>query len=969
MKTVPPAGVRLLAANEKTPKHQLVTNYKYNSLGQLVEQTSPDGGTTNFYYNHIGQLRYSLNDKQRAEGKYSYTAYDALGRVIEVGQSSFEYTPDLSGPLSNIETLSIPPTGNEYVTRTTYNTAVTGLEYPAIGTNGVATPQRYLTNRVSSTFVSGGARTSYSYDPHGNVEWLAQDVPGLPRKFVRYEYDLISNKVTQVAYQEGQADQFFHRYRYDDDNRLLAVQTSADGQVWEQDAQYEYYAHGPLKRLVLGDDQVQALDYAYTLQGWLKGVNHPNLSKNLTAGQAFSLAADGDGSNNGVAADAFGMTLGYYAGDYVRAGSYLNEAAGTTAAKGVLAPTAAQNLYNGNIATWTTRSLENTAADPSGTSPTAGETYRYDQLNRLLESARSTANGSNLWTSNNRYATSYSYDANGNLQTLTRRANSNALLDNLTYHYKPTADNKPTNRLLSVSDAVKDNLSAEDVDDQPDVDNYDYDKVGNLIRDKQAGVTSISWTPYGKIAQVQRPGALTTSYLYDAQGNRIRKVLAPVGRPKTTYYVRDAQGNPLAIYEALQGDAPQLVEQPLYGSARLGERKPAAPLSAAPPVPGVSGATYARVLGQKLYELSDHLGNVRAVVTDEKTSTLSASTGKPLTGSLQPVLSAYYNYYAFGQLQPGRYSAGNTGAGGYRYGYNGKEKDNNGELGLTNYDYGFRIYNPGLGRFLSVDPLTSSYPWYTPYQFAGNTPIWAVDLDGLEEKIVTQSVGRTTTAILTKQTEGKVVDQVIKKSTSIVFDAGKIVKIKPTWIASKGLGLFISFMISPANGDDNSVQQLREFTQHKADASELRRLELLAEDGRLSFQDEQELEKLSLRVKRLTPQNFITVTASVIKDAENGVIRSSAVVNYYDAIEIGKKFVGDRYTTITRERADGTTYIFAYESEDKTRRFRLPVEKQTTDPTTGKTSYNGRTDANLEIRQDPNVSWGNGAAVKRGERN
>jgi hypothetical protein len=36
-------------------------------------------------------------------------------------------------------------------------------------------------------------------------------------------------------------------------------------------------------------------------------------------------------------------------------------------------------------------------------------------------------------------------------------------------------------------------------------------------------------------------------------------------------------------------------------------------------------------------------------------------------------------------------------------------------------------------RFMSVDPLTKSYPWYTPYQFAGNKPIRFVDLDGLEE--------------------------------------------------------------------------------------------------------------------------------------------------------------------------------------------------------------------------------------------
>jgi RHS repeat-associated protein len=100
---------------------------------------------------------------------------------------------------------------------------------------------------------------------------------------------------------------------------------------------------------------------------------------------------------------------------------------------------------------------------------------------------------------------------------------------------------------------------------------------------------------------------------------------------------------------------------------------------------------------------------------------------------LKPELLAYYNYYPFGMEQPGRVSLGNgTLAGGYRFGFNGKEKDNNGELGLTNYDYGFRIYNPAYGRFLSKDPLTKEYPWFTPYQFAGNIPIRYIDLDGLE---------------------------------------------------------------------------------------------------------------------------------------------------------------------------------------------------------------------------------------------
>ncbi|MBK8887532.1 MAG: hypothetical protein IPN46_13740 [Saprospiraceae bacterium] len=54
---------------------------------------------------------------------------------------------------------------------------------------------------------------------------------------------------------------------------------------------------------------------------------------------------------------------------------------------------------------------------------------------------------------------------------------------------------------------------------------------------------------------------------------------------------------------------------------------------------------------------------------------------------------------------------------------------------MTHYDYGFRIYNPSIGKFLSVDPLTKSYPMLTPYQFASNSPIANSDLDGLEAKL------------------------------------------------------------------------------------------------------------------------------------------------------------------------------------------------------------------------------------------
>jgi len=70
--------------------------------------------------------------------------------------------------------------------------------------------------------------------------------------------------------------------------------------------------------------------------------------------------------------------------------------------------------------------------------------------------------------------------------------------------------------------------------------------------------------------------------------------------------------------------------------------------------------------------------------------------------------------------------------GGYRFGFNGKPHDDE-FAGRGNFqDYGFRMYDPRIARFVSVDPLTKDYPWYTPYQFAGNTPITCIDLDGLE---------------------------------------------------------------------------------------------------------------------------------------------------------------------------------------------------------------------------------------------
>ena len=88
---------------------------------------------------------------------------------------------------------------------------------------------------------------------------------------------------------------------------------------------------------------------------------------------------------------------------------------------------------------------------------------------------------------------------------------------------------------------------------------------------------------------------------------------------------------------------------------------------------------------------------------------------------------AYSDYYPFGMLMPNRHGQSD----GYRYGFNGMEKDDEvrGTKGAS-YDFGMRMHDPRIGRFLSLDPDFSKYPFMSPYCFAGNSPILLVDIEG-----------------------------------------------------------------------------------------------------------------------------------------------------------------------------------------------------------------------------------------------
>ncbi len=145
---------------------------------------------------------------------------------------------------------------------------------------------------------------------------------------------------------------------------------------------------------------------------------------------------------------------------------------------------------------------------------------------------------------------------------------------------------------------------------------------------------------------------------------------------------------------------------------------------------------------RKHYQLSNHLGNVLSVISDRKMQHCDEDT---VTYYMADVIEAT-DYSPFGAPMPERTWVANGTVKG-RFGFNGKEMDNEVAGDGNQYDYAFRIYDPRVARFLSVDPLTKSYPMMTPYQFAANMPIWAIDLDGLEAVIVSDK-NKTVTLVV-----------------------------------------------------------------------------------------------------------------------------------------------------------------------------------------------------------------------------
>ena len=410
---------------------------------------------------------------------------------------------------------------------------------------------------------------------------------------------------------------------------------------------------------------MQVVNYRYNIRGWL---THINNTKGL--------------QNTGDPDDLFSFAIHYTNTEQ----DYQNQ----------VAP-----LYNGNIAETLWRSGSDNVERSYG--------YKYDALNRLTNAIYGKPGNSVKLTHN--YNEWLTYDKNGNILTLDRNGISDSYfdlikIDQLSYEYA----NNNSNLLVKVTDDTQNFAGFKKGNTTTDND-FTYDDNGNLIADKNKNITQIIYNHLNLPTKITFNGDANQyiSYLYNATGEKIQKIIKNTDSLSTTHYINGFQyfDHVLQFFPTPEGYVKNT-----------------------PTESGGYSFDY-------VYNYTDHLGNIRLSYTQD-----------PQTGAL--AILEEQHYYPFG-LQHKNYNSDITKINreeelktlkeaappsvtlqnpGYMYKYNGKELQN--EFGVEMYDFGARNYDPVLGRWMNIDPLAEKMRRHSPYNYAFNNPIYFIDPDGME---------------------------------------------------------------------------------------------------------------------------------------------------------------------------------------------------------------------------------------------
>ncbi|WP_394750634.1 DUF6443 domain-containing protein [Spongiimicrobium salis] len=642
-----------------TELSELAYQYKYDYRNRLIEKKIPGKGWEYIVYNKRNQPIMTQDPNLRAQGEWLFTKYDAFGRVVYTGITSnngsrtavqtaangvstqFEtkgttaiqlagtdvYYSNSSYPTAFTQTLSI-----NYYDNTTFDKD--GLSLPATTSFGQAmtsqTKELATGSKVRVLGTTNWITTLTGYDAKGRPIYVASKNNELgTTDIVESKLDFVGKVLeTKSTHTKGSNASIVvtEKFTYDHAARLVTQTHQIGNGTVELIAENVYDEIGQLVTKNVGNttsSPLQEVNYAYNVRGWLKKIN------DISA----------------LGTDLFGFELKY------------ND------------PTSGTPLYNGNISQthWKTANTD---------SSLKSYTYAYDALNRIKSGVDNTGHY-NL--------SSIAYDKNGNITTLNRKGHLVAspnpttsthwgTMDALSYSYDSG------NKLTKVVDNANDTYGFKDGTNTND--DFEYDANGNMILDRNKGITDIDYNHLNLPTKVSFGTNKDIRYSYDAAGIKIKKIVNDSGALTTTEYAGNYiyENGGLQFFNTAEG----------YVEAD-----------------GTNDYDYT-------YQYKDHLGNIRLSYSDNN------HDGNITTSEIKEE----NNFYPFGLKHKG-YNNGQNGRD-HTFEYNGMELEES--LGYNMMEMEVRQFDPAIARWVVQDPVVHYN--YSPFNAFDNNPIYWADPSG-----------------------------------------------------------------------------------------------------------------------------------------------------------------------------------------------------------------------------------------------
>lgn len=676
--------------------------YQYDEKQRVVAKKIPGKDWEYTVYNTLNQVVATQDGNQRLKSEWLIKKYDGLGRPIIAGiWNSATDRPSLQSTVNQQSAL--------WETKTTTGIGYTSVAWPqsiniyyAInyyddynipGLPVANAYQAYTGNPSGKSNQTQGHLTASKTAPLSNSAlglWDVDYYDGNGRLIqmqntnhlngidtYNTEYNFIGN-ITKKVHQQvtsGQSVNISNRFNYDNHDRLLQTyeNIAADPEVLL--VQNEYNDLGQLidKKLHQKNTSsrfLQSIDYRYNIRGWLTSINDPTLAVNTDLNKDDPSTSD---------ADKFGMQLLYD--------------------QALLAQ------YNGNLG-----SLQWKAAMPSASLPAPPQLmydFRYDKLNRLTEAVSSTGT-----TKDKNFSEYINYDLLGNVQTLGRWSKLNSgrvQIDSLNYTYLGNqitrTDDLSNNNTYGFSESFNGSTSKQ-------ANEYSYDANGNISKDLNKGILSITYNELNLPATVSWSNGMSVSYDYSGAGNKIKKIFNNGSQTITTDYVSGAQYS-----------GGQIVF--VFTSEGIARKNPAG---------GNSDYTYQ-------YNLIDQTGSTRVVIQPDLAG----------TSAVMMQLTGYYPYGLEEKSDDATATYSYLSGLKDEYLFSGKEEQE--ETGA--YDFGARQYDPSTARWSGPDPA-SQFLSESPYAALGNNPLIHVDKDGRFLNIIIGAVIGGVANLVVHAVEGKI---------------------------------------------------------------------------------------------------------------------------------------------------------------------------------------------------------------------